>query len=91
MKSDFNVYSIEELFQFAQGLSQLSADLVNSFNAANKQMENVLVGWDDQQSQAFQYQFREATNQINQIAEMMYNFSAYVNKYAEYISNAPRM
>lgn len=88
---DVGVRSAEELFQFAQGLSALSADLVNNFNAANRQMDYALEGWTDQQSQTFQYQFREATNTINQIAEMMENFSAYVNKYAQYISNAPTM
>ncbi len=88
---DVQVRSSEELFQFAQGLSALSADLVNSFNAANRQMDYALEGWNDQQSQHFQYQFREATNTINQIAEMMENFSAYVNKYAQFISNVPTM
>lgn len=85
------VKNAEELFQFAQGLSNLSADLVNSFNVANRQMDNAMEGWDDQQSQAFQEQFREATNVINQIAEMMVNFSTYVNRYAEYISNVPKL
>ena len=88
---DIGVRSSEELFQFAQGLSTLSADLINSFNSANRQMDYVLEGWDDQQSQNFQYQFREATNTINQIPEMMENFSAYVNKYAQYVSNVPTM
>ena len=88
---DVQVRSSEELFQFAQGLSALSADLVNSFNAANRQMDHALEGWNDQQSQYFQYQFREATNAIKQIAEMMENFSAYVNKYAQFISNVPTM
>ena len=64
---DVQVRNAEELFQFAQGLSALSADLVNSFNAANRQMDYVLEGWNDQQSQAFQYQFREATNTINKM------------------------
>lgn len=88
---DIQVRSADELFQFAQGLSALSADLVNSFNAANRQMDYALEGWNDQQSQSFQMQFREATGVINQIAEMMDSFSSYVNKYAQYVSNAPTM
>ncbi len=88
---DVQVRNAEELFQFAQGLSALSADLVNSFNAANRQMDYVLEGWNDQQSQTFQYQFREATETINKIAEMMDSFSSYVNKYAQFISNVPTM
>ena len=88
---DVQVKSSEELFLFAQKLSALSAELINSFNAANRQMDHALVGWKDQQSQHFQYQFREATNAIYQIAEMMENFSAYVNKYAQFISNVPTM
>lgn len=88
---EIQVRSADELFQFAQGLSALSADLVNSFNTANRQMDYALEGWNDQQSQAFQMQFREATGVINQIAEMMDSFSSYVNKYAQYVSNAPTM
>lgn len=88
---DIQVRSADELFQFAQGLSALSADLVNSFNVANRQMDYALEGWNDQQSQTFQMQFREATGVINQIAEMMDSFSSYVNKYAQYVSNAPTM
>ncbi len=88
---EIQVRSADELFQFAQGLSALSADLVNSFNTANRQMDYALEGWNDLQSQAFQMQFREATGVINQIAEMMDSFSSYVNKYAQYVSNAPTM
>ncbi len=88
---DVQVKSSEDLFHFAHDLSLLSSELITHFNAANKKMDEVLGGWDDQQSQNFQYQFREATNTIQEIAEMMENFSAYVNKYAEFISNVPTM
>jgi len=88
---DVIVNNSEELFQFANGLSALSNDLVNSFNAANRQMDTALVGWKDHQSLEFQNQFREATKVIYQISEMMTNFSGYVRRYAEFVSNVPKM
>ena len=86
---DVGVRSAEELFQFAQRISVLSSDLVNTFNEANRQMNYAMEGWNDQQSQPFEDQFREAASAINQIAEMMDSFSSYVRRYAEYICNAP--
>lgn len=85
---DVNVRSEEDLFNFATGLSNLSQALISSFSQAKNEMDRVNEGWNDQQNLIFMEKFREATDDINKIAEMMEEYSRYIRRYAEAIQQA---
>lgn len=85
---DVNVRSEEDLLNFATGLSNLSQALVSSFSQANNEMNRVNEGWNDQQNLIFMDKFREATADIDRIAQMMEEYSGYIRRYAQAVQQA---
>lgn len=82
MAHEVNVRNEEELIAFAQALNGLSDAMVQNFNKAKAEMYRVNEGWNDEQNQQFMQQFEQSVQVINQIGQMMNDYSAYMRRYA---------
>ena len=84
---DVHVRNEEDLMEFARALDMLNESMVGSFNMAHQEMNRVLEGWNDDQARHFMDGFVQATQTIQQIGVMMTDFSGYIKRYAEGVSN----
>lgn len=82
MAHEVNVRNEEELIAFAQALNGLSNAMVQNFNKAKAEMYRVNEGWNDEQNQQFMQQFEQSVQVINQIGQMMNDYSVYMRRYA---------
>lgn len=80
MAQEVGVRSIPNLRQFGRDLSVLSEQLANAYHAANRKMQVVCDGWNDQVNQKFMQEFQKDEKQIDEIAARMKEFSAFINK-----------
>lgn len=83
---DVHVRSEEELMEFAQYLFNLAEAMVEHFSEANNKMNSINEGWNDDQNLRFMEQFREATEAIHNISEMMNEYSGFIRRYAGHIA-----
>ena len=80
MAQEVGVKSIPNLRQFGRDLNLLSDQLTNAYHAANRKMQVVCEGWNDQVNAKFMQEFQKDEKQIEEIASHMKEFAAFINK-----------
>lgn len=83
MAQEVGVRSIPQLKQFGRDLGVLSEQLSSAYHAANRKMQVVCEGWNDQVNAKFMQEFQKDEKQIDEIAAHMKEFSAFINKSCE--------
>ncbi|WP_297908182.1 WXG100 family type VII secretion target [uncultured Parabacteroides sp.] len=77
------IANTDEMRSFASNLRNLSNDLINSFAMARKQMYTVNETWLDKENTVFMAEFEKSLAAIEQMAELMQDYSNYVDRKVE--------
>ena len=83
MAQEVGVRRIQKLKQLRHDLGVLSEQLSSAYHAANRKMQTVCEGWNDQVNMKFMQEFQKDEKQIDEIAAHMKEFSAFINKSCE--------
>ena len=83
MAQEVGVRSIPQLKQFGRDLGVLSEQLSAAYHAANRKMQTVCEGWNDQVNMKFMQEFQKDEKQIDEIAAHMKEFATFINKSCE--------
>lgn len=74
---------MQELKQFGNDLKRLSEQLSAAFHAAEKKMNRVCEGWNDNVNQKFMTEFQKDAKQIDDISNRMVEYAKFIGKSAE--------
>ncbi|MDB9153867.1 WXG100 family type VII secretion target [Parabacteroides distasonis] len=77
------IANTDEMRSFAFNLRNLSNDLIDSFAMAKKQMYTVNETWQDKENTIFMAEFEKSLSAIEQMADLMQEYSNYVDRKAE--------
>ena len=83
MAQEVGVRNVQELKQFGSDLKRLSEQLSNAFHAAEKKMNQVCEGWNDNANQKFMTAFGKDAKQIDEIANRMVEYAKFIGKSVE--------
>lgn len=83
MAQEVGVRNIQDLKQFGNDLKRLSEQLSGTFHVAEKKMNQVCEGWNDNLNQKFMAEFSKDVKNIDEIAERMQNFAQFISKSSE--------
>lgn len=83
MAQEVGVRNVQELKQFGSDLKRLSEQLSNAFHAAEKKMNRVCEGWNDNVNQKFMTEFQKDAKQIDEISNRMVEYAKFIGKSAE--------
>lgn len=83
MAQEVGVRNVQELKQFGKDLKKLSDQLAATFHAAEKKMNQVCEGWNDDVNKKFMEEFSKDAKEIDQISARMTNFSQFITKSSE--------
>ena len=80
MAQEVGVRNVQELKQFGNDLKRLSEQLSAAFHAAEKKMNRVCEGWNDNSNQKFMTAFEKDAKQIDEIANRMVEYAKFIGK-----------
>lgn len=83
MAQEVGVRNVQELKQFGSDLKRLSEQLSAAFHSAEKRMNRVCEGWNDNVNQKFMTEFQKDSKQIDDIANRMVEYAKFIGKSAE--------
>ena len=83
MAQEVGVRNVQELKQFGNDLKRLSEQLSAAFHAAEKKMNRVCEGWNDNVNQKFMTEFQKDAKQIDDISNRMVEYVKFIGKSAE--------
>ena len=83
MAQEVGVRNVQELKQFGNDLKRLSEQLSAAFHAAEKKMNRVCEGWNDNVNQKFMTEFQKDAKQIDDISNRMVEYAKFIGKRAE--------
>ncbi len=83
MAQDLHIGNIPELRQFGKNLNQAGGALSTLFNQLGQQMNRACSTWQDKQAQTFMEQFVEKRKEVDQMAQIMVEFSQYIEGYCK--------
>lgn len=83
MAQEVGVRNVQELKQFGNDLKRLSEQLSAAFHAAEKKMNRVCEGWNDNVNQKFMTEFQKDAKQIDDISNRMVEYAKFIGKSAQ--------
>ena len=83
MAQDLHMVNIPELRQFGKNLNQASGALSTLFNLLGQQMNRACSTWQDKQAQHFMEQFTQERAEVDKMAQLMMQFSQYIEGYCQ--------
>ena len=83
MAQEVGVRNVQELKQFGSDLKRLSEQLSAAFHAAEKKMNRVCEGWNDNVNQKFMTEFQKDAKKIDDISNRMVEYAKFIGKSAE--------